>query len=48
MSMKNVKIHSKKVSPFQKERDVGRLKVIEYALMERGLPSWDKCRFASR
>jgi hypothetical protein len=38
LGLPNVKIQGKRVGPWQKEQEVGRLKVIEYALMERGLP----------
>lgn len=34
----NVKIYSKRVTEMQKEKEIGRWKVIEYALRERGLP----------
>ncbi|OCL12681.1 hypothetical protein AOQ84DRAFT_372860 [Glonium stellatum] len=34
----NVKIYNRRVSPIDKEKEVGRWKVIEYALHERGLP----------
>ena len=34
----NVKIHTKRISPIDKEKEVGRWKVIEQELMERGLP----------
>lgn len=38
LGLPNIKMQGKKVGPWQKEQEVGRLKVIEYALMERGLP----------
>ncbi|OCK77029.1 hypothetical protein K432DRAFT_445636 [Lepidopterella palustris CBS 459.81] len=34
----NVKIYNRRVTPVDKEKEVGRWKVIEYALRERGLP----------
>jgi len=34
----NVKIHARRISPIDKEKEVGRWKVIERELMERGLP----------
>jgi len=34
----NVKIHTRRISPIDKEKEVGRWKVIERELMERGLP----------
>ena len=37
-TLPNVKMYKKKVSPIQKDKEVGRRKVIEYALAERELP----------
>ena len=34
----NVKVYNRRVTPVDKEKEVGRWKVIEYALHERGLP----------
>ena len=34
----NVKIHTRRISPIDKEKEVGRWKVIEQELTERGLP----------
>jgi len=34
----NVKMYKKKLSPIQKDKGVGKWKVIEYALAERELP----------
>jgi hypothetical protein len=34
----NVKIHTRRISPIDKEKEVGRWKVIKQELMERGLP----------
>lgn len=36
--MPNVRVHEKRRSYIDRDRDVGRWKVIEYALYERGLP----------
>ena len=36
--LSNVKIHTKRISPIDKEKEVGRWKVIEHELVERGLP----------
>jgi hypothetical protein len=38
MSQGNVKISSRRVSPVDRHREVGRLKVIQAVLRERGLP----------
>lgn len=34
----NIKIHTSRISPIDKEKEVGRWKVIEQELAERGLP----------
>jgi hypothetical protein len=36
----NVKIHQKRVTFVQREKSIGRLKLIEKELVERGLPTW--------
>ncbi|ORX99548.1 hypothetical protein BCR34DRAFT_592864 [Clohesyomyces aquaticus] len=37
-ALPNVTIHAKRLTPLDKEKPLGRFKVIEYALRERGLP----------
>lgn len=38
MAQRNVKISGRKIGPVDREREIGRWKVIEKALEERGLP----------
>lgn len=43
-SLRNVKVSSKRQTIVQKERQVGRLKVIDEELRRRGLPTLEKSK----